>query len=193
MLPHHWNRKTIILKLKTINKLIEQIIPSGDGCYLVFNENINDSFFKIVMIILNEMNNLQDDILKKHSKEQRSDNKLHLKISCTLNETDFFYDIAGNRNCYGIALNEAARILNSAQNEISMKYPNVGYLDSVFFDKTVVGQANSLIKSFNKNSQYNPSIKYLGYIPDNHMKKRQIWWLKDLPMDRSIDLYFDKK
>ncbi len=181
----------VILKLKTINKLVEQIVPSGDGCYLVFNENINNSFFKIVLIILNEMNNLQDDILEKHLRIRKSDKKLHLRISCTLNETDFFYDISGNRNCYGIALNEASRILHSAQNEIAAKFPNEDSFDSVFFDKTVVGQANSLIKSLNKNSQYNVSIIDLGYISDKHVIERQIWWMKDLPLNRSIDLYIE--
>ena len=183
----------IILKLKNIDKLVEQIIPSGDGCYLVFNENINDDFFKIVLIIINEMNNFQDDVLKKFSKKRDSNNKLHLRISCTLGETDFFYDISGNRNCYGIALNETARILTSGQNEILTKYPNENSLDSVFFDETVLNQASSLIKSLNKNSSYVPTIKDLGYVADKHNKERKIWWLKDLPMDRSIDLYFDNK
>lgn len=182
----------IILKLKNINKLIEQIIPSGDGCYLVFNENINNDFFKIVLIIINEMNNFQDDVLKKFSENRDSKNKLHLRISCTLGETDFFYDISGNRNCYGIGLNEASRILFSGQNEILTKYSNEDSLDSVFFDKTVLNQASSLIKSLTKNSSYFPTIKDLGYIADKHDKKRQIWWLKDLPLDRTIDLYFNK-
>ncbi len=179
----------VIVKLKTINKLVEQIIPSGDGCYLVFNENINNSFFKIVLIILNEMNNLQDDILENHLKIRNTDNKLHLRISCTLNETDFFYDISGNRNCYGIALNEASRILHLAQNEIAAKYPNEDSSNSVFFDETVTEQANSLIKSLNKNSSYNVSVIDLGRISDKHVIERQIWWMKDLPLNKSIDLY----
>jgi len=183
----------VIVKLKTINKLVEQIIPSGDGCYLVFNENINNSFFKIVLIILNEMNNLQDDILEKHLKIQNSDNKLHLRISCTLNETDFFYDISGNRNCYGIALNEASRILYSAQNEISAKYPNEDSFDSVFFDETVEEQAKSLINSLNKNGLHNVSVIDLGRISDKHAIERQIWWMKNLPLNRSVDLYIDEK
>jgi hypothetical protein len=181
----------IIVRLKTINKLVEQIIPSGDGCYLVFNENINDSFFKIVLIVLNEMSNLQDDILEKHLKLQNFHNKLHLRISCTLNETDFFYDISRNRNCYGIALNEAARILDAAQNEISLNYPNEDSIDSVFFDETVVEQANSLIKVLNEKGMSKATIKDLGHISDKHLIKRQIWWMKDLPLNRSLDLYIE--
>jgi hypothetical protein len=183
----------IVLKLENINKLVEQIIPFGDGCYLVFNETINTSFFKTVLIIINEMNNFQDIILKKFSKKRTADNKLHIRISCTLGETDFFYDISGNRNCYGIALNEAARLLNYGQNEILRKYPDERALNSVFFDETVLAQAKSLIKRLNKNSLYHPSIKDLGYVTDKHKIKRQIWWLTDLPMDSSIDLYFELK
>ena len=179
----------ILFKLKSINRLAEQIIPSGDGCYLIFNENLNHSFFKIVLIIINEMNNLQNDILRKFSQSLNFDYKLHLRISCTLNETDFFYDIAGNRNCYGIALNEAARILTSGQNEILMRYPNENSINSVFFDKTVLNQASSLIKKLNNNSLYNPSIIDLGNVSDKHGMKRNIWWLKDLPLDKSINLY----
>lgn len=139
-----------------------------------------------------ETSKFQDDVLKKFSEKHDSKNKLHLRISCTLGETDFFYDISGNRNCYGIGLNEAARILFSGQNEILTKYSNEDSLDSVFFDKTVLNQASSLIKSLTKNSSYFPTIKDLGYIADKHDKKRQIWWLKDLPLDRTIDLYFNK-
>ena len=183
----------IVLKLDNINKLVEQIIPTGDGCFLVFNETTNSSFFQIVLIIINEMNNYQDKILKKFYKKQNTDNKLHIRISCTLGETDFFYDISGNRNCYGIALNEAARVLAAGQKEILINYPNENSLNTVFFDDTVLGQANSLIVKLHKNSLYYPSIKNLGYIADKHMIKRQIWWLKDLPMDSSLDLYFDIK
>lgn len=180
-------------KLKTINKLVEQIIPTGDGCYLVFNENQNQSFFKIVLIIINEMNNQQNDILKKFSKKQNSENNLHLRISCTLNETDFFYDVAGNRNCYGIGLNEASRILTSGQNEVLKKFPNANTFDSVFFDKTVLNQAISLTKKLGNNYLHKTSILDLGQVADKHNVKRNIWWLKNLHLDNSIDLYFDGK
>lgn len=179
----------ILKKLKTVNKLVEQIIPTGDGCYLVFNENLNDSFFKIVVIIINEMNNMQNITLKKFSKDQDCKSNLHLRLSCTLNETDFFCDIAGNRNCYGIALNEAARILNSGQDELSKRFPDDNSVDVVFFDKTVIDQASSLVSSIVTDNSNMPSIIDLGQVADKHNLKRQIWCLKDIPLDQMLDLY----
>ena len=32
-------------------KVIEQIIPNGDGCYVVFSEQINDRFLRIVLAV----------------------------------------------------------------------------------------------------------------------------------------------
>ncbi|NJO88955.1 MAG: hypothetical protein HC831_08350 [Chloroflexia bacterium] len=75
--------------------------------------------------------------------------------------------------------------------KIATKYPNEDSFDSVFFDETVVEQANSLIKSLNKNSHYHVSIIDLGLISDKHVIERQIWWMKDLPLNRSIDLYIE--
>jgi hypothetical protein len=170
----------IVNLLETKNKLVEQIIPTGDGCYMVFNESMNSDFFKIVFMIINEMNKLQSSILKKFSKKSTFQNKLHLRISCTLNETDFFRDVAGNRNCYGIGLNEAERILDSGQNEVLFKYPDQHSLDSVFFDETVLDQAKNILESLKEKTNHKPEIKNLGVLNDKHGIKRNIWWLKSL-------------
>ncbi len=179
---------TLIKKLKDEDALLDQIIPTGDGCYLVFNEKLNNSFFKIVLIILHEMNELQNQILKKYSKDRHHINKLHLRISCTLNEIDYFYDVAGNRNCYGLALNEASRILKLGQNFIYQNYPEGNSLDSVFFDKTVLAQANSLDKKLQKNHKVKSIINYLGKVTDKHGLDREIWWMKYSWMDFPINL-----
>jgi len=170
----------IINLLETKNKLVEQIIPTGDGCYLVFNETMNNDFFKIVLMIINEMNKLQSSILRKFSKKSTFYNKLHLRISCTLNDTDFFRDVARNRNCYGIGLNEAERILDSGQNEVLLKYPEQHSLDSVFYDETVLDQAKNLLIELKEKSNYKPEIQNLGPLTDKHGIKRNIWWLKNL-------------
>jgi hypothetical protein len=84
-------------------------------------------------------------------------------------------------------LNEAERILDTGQNEIFIKYPDQHSLDSVFFDETVLDQAQNLIKGLKENTNYKPEIKNLGCLNNKHGIKRNIWWLMNLSSIKITD------
>jgi len=168
--------------------IVEQIIPTGDGCYIVFNEGLNEKFFRAVLTINSEMNSIQNRILDKFEKDNRKYEKLHLRIGCSLNETDFFYDASGNRNCYGTGMNEAARILTYGQKEAEAKYPGANTFDSLFFDESIFSQAKPIIDLLKKIIK-NVDLVELGDIADKHGMRRKIWWLKNVPKHLAFNLF----
>lgn len=176
--------------LKQFSKgpIVEQIIPTGDGCYIVFNEGINEKFFRAILTINSEMNTMQNRILEKFSKDNKKCDKLHIRLGCTLNETDFFYDAAGNRNCYGTGMNEAARVLTYGQNEVETRYPGTNTFDSIFFDETIFSQAKPIIDLLKRIKRDIEFIE-LGEVSDKHGMTRKIWWVKNLPRHLAFNLF----
>ena len=168
-------------------KNVEQIVPTGDGCYIVFNESINDRFFRIIFMIVSQMNVIQNRVLMKFNKKPSDENKFHIRVGCTLNEVDIFHDASGHINCYGIGMNEAARILNYGYKEVKEKY-NDESIDTIFIDESVYDQAKSLVDWIKSISQKGEIID-LGEISDKHDMKRNIWWIKNLPKNLAIHLY----
>jgi hypothetical protein len=182
--------KLSIDALKQFSKgpIVEQIIPTGDGCYIVFNEGINEKFFRAILTINSEMNSIQNRILDKFLKDNKNYDKLHIRIGCTLHETDFFYDAAGNRNCYGVGMNEAARILSCGQKEAETRFPGASTIDSLFFDETIYSQAKPLIELLQRIVKKVELVE-LGEVADKHGIKRKIWWLKNIPKNLAFNLF----
>ena len=176
------------LKQFSNGPIVEQIIPTGDGCYIVFNEGINEKFFRAILTINSEMNTMQNRILEKFSKDNKKCDKLHIRLGCTLNETDFFYDAAGNRNCYGTGMNEAARVLTYGQSEVETKYPGTNTFDSIFFDETIFPQAKPIIDLLKRIKRDIEFIE-LGEVADKHGISRKIWWVKNLPRHLAFNLF----
>ena len=173
-------------------KLIEQIIPTGDGCYIVFNEGINEKFFRALLTFNSEMNTIQNLILDRFSKDNKKCEKLRIRLGCTLNETDFFYDATGNRNCYGVGMNEAARILSYGQKESENLYPGSNSFDTIFFDETIYPQAKPLIDLF-KRIKKDIELVELGDVADKHGIKRKIWWLRNMPKHLAFNLFSEQE
>lgn len=175
------NSALLRLKMFSEIKAIEQIIPTGDGCYVVFSEQINDRFLWAVPAVKLEMYCLQGLWLKK-SNQKDTGARIKIRMACELGEVDFFIDSAENRNCYGIGMNETERILCCGKKEVGEKYPNQVTEDTVFIGEKVLGQASNIMNYLNSISS-SPEVKIidLGELFDKHKEKRRVWWIIGLP------------
>lgn len=177
-----------IIKEYSDRQLVEQVIPTGDGCYIVLNECINEKFFKAFLTINSAMHTVQNRILERFSKDNRSCEKLRIRTGCTINETDFFYDASGNRNCYGTGMNEAARILSYGQKTAETLFPGSETYDTIFFDDSIFHQAKPMIDLM-KRLKRDIELVDLGEVADKHGITRRIWWLKNIPRYLSFNLF----
>lgn len=179
-------KQSLDLALSRVNmfsktNMTEQIIPTGDGCYVIFNEQINDRFFGVVLGVKCEIFNFQKRWLKK-LKRVDADNRIGIRMACEFGEVDFFIDGAGNRNCYGIGMNETKRILCCGKKEAEKKYPSRITEGTVFIGKKVLDQANIMVDHMkNSLNVSNVEIIDLGELVDKHEEKRNVWWLTGLP------------
>jgi len=166
---------------------LEQVVPTGDGCFIIFNECTNPYFLKAAYTLFSEMNKVQDKLVGKYACEPNACEKIYLRFSCTIDQTDFFFDPTGRRNCYGIGMNEAVRILKLGQ-EKALKYgsENSTY-DSFFIDVKLLCQAEEL-QELLTSKNYNPVLTDLGIISDKHGIKRNIRWLHNLPPFKELQV-----
>ena len=155
---------------------LQLIIPTGDGCYIVFNECLNEKFLSYVFPIFAEFKRIQRLMNEKSGCPVSGSNEIHLRIACELGETDFFYDINKNKNCYGDGMNEAARILSCGQAEVGGRASR----DSIFFGEKVANQAERLRHQYSATG-HELEITNLGLLHDKHCKSRNVWWMRNLP------------
>ncbi len=72
-----------VQEIYTKGNFIEQIIPTGDGCYLVFHESLNDRFLKAAFGLLSSMYVTQNRLLKEMGKDFKNDNeRITLRVGC---------------------------------------------------------------------------------------------------------------
>lgn len=168
-------------------KFIEQIIPTGDGCFIVLHESLNDRFFRIVFSILSAMSVHQNRVLKEFGKNYQSCEKINIRIGCALGETDFFIDMAGNRNCFGTGMNEAARIMDCGRKEAGISFPDRPDINSIFFGEGVYPQVE---KIFDWIAGKSPGTRLndLGSLKDKHGMERRVWWMEGMSRYVAIDL-----
>lgn len=159
---------------------LEQVIPTGDGCYIIFNECTNPNFLKAVYTIFSEMNKVQDKLVGKYACKPNACEKVYLRYSCTIDQTDFFLDPTGRRNCYGTGMNEAERILKFGKEKALTLGTESASFDSFFIDVKLLPQAEDLIRLL-KSKSHNPLITDMGIIKDKHGIRRHILWLHNLP------------
>lgn len=173
------------------DNIIEQIIPTGDGCYLVCNESINDRFFRLVFGILSNFHVHQNRVLKDMGLPYKSGKRLAIRVGCILGEVDFITDVSGNRNCFGIGMNEAARVLSCGQKYVKEELSKPDE-NTLFFDDSVLQQAQGIVKWIKDiTSDKNPAIEIieLGMLEDKHHFKRNVWWMCNIPQHVAVQLY----
>lgn len=169
-------------------KFIEQIIPTGDGCYIIFHDSLNDRFFRIAFGIISIMHVKQNQLLKEFKREFKAGNRVGIRVGCELGETDFFYDISGNRNCFGTGMNEAARILSCGHNEVTRSYREKSDLNTIFFGENVLKQARDLRKWLISSSP-NSQLDELGSLADKHGDRRNVYWMHSFSKYLAINLF----
>ncbi len=164
------------LNLMQPSDVIEQFIPTGDGCYIIFREEYNNDFHKGLFSIFSEVNVYQKRILADIFKREAIDKKISIRASCALGETDVFYDVNGNKNCYGPGLNEAERILSSGRKALEKGTGPRSSTDTIFYDGSVRNQMEKIINEMQKiTPAHKLMVKNLGKLPDKHKNMREIW------------------
>ena len=168
---------------------LEQIIPTGDGCYMVFSECVNDYFLKAVYMLFSEMNNMQDTLIGKYSDPPNKCEKMDLRFGDSIGQTDFFYDPAGRKNCYGTGMNETERILSLGRKQAESISANASdnTVDSFFVDWSLREQAEELVNILNEKGHLTELVD-LGIISDKHGLERSVGWLRHLPPFEEISL-----
>lgn len=202
---------TFAVNLFSPENNIEQIIPTGDGCYIVFSESVNDRFFRMALSLRANFFTLQNRILSKRKKPKIPVN-IEIRIACCLGEVDLFIDSAGRQNCYGIGMNEAQRILTCGQNAISRsRYSiferTVKFINSILKKKMFQNKFQNLfselkspdetigsvffdksvhsqavdIQSYLSRIGHKSEITDLGNQKDKHNMFRRVYCMKGLP------------
>ncbi len=178
-----------VQEIYTKGNFIEQIIPTGDGCYLVFHESLNDRFLKAAFGILSSMHVTQNRLLKEMGKDFKNDKeRITLRVGCELGETDFFYDLSGNRNCFGVGMNEAARILSCGHKNVETSFPDKSNDNTLFIGENVINQAKLL---FDWLKQISPGtdLKELGSLTDKHGMSRNVYWMYGFSKYMAVNLF----
>ncbi len=174
------------IEASTGKNCLEQLVPTGDGCFVIFNPCVNTYLLKVAYTLFSEMNKVQDQLIGKFSSEQSNCENMFLRIGCTIGETDFFFDPTGKRNCYGLGMNEAERILSLGQSGIHAKEDRSRSYDSFFLDKSLKKQAEELLKELEL-KDHHPRLDDLGMMEDKHGISRNIFWLHNLPPMEDIE------
>lgn len=153
---------------------VELVIPTGDGCYLVFNERANDNFLPLVLIFFSQFKRLLALLNRSAGCTNIPQNENFLRIGCDLGVTDFFRDINQSRNCYGPGMNETARVLSCGSSKLKDDDKNSN--DSIFLGASLYAQALSLQKKYPK-----IAVDHLGYLRDKHCASRDVYWMCNIP------------
>lgn len=133
--------------------------------------------------VKSEMYCLQGRWLKKLNRKDTGA-RIKIRMACEIGEVDFFIDSTKNRNCYGIGINEAERILSCGKKEVQEKYPNQVAEGTVFIGEKVLGQASNIMNYLNSISSSPPDVKIINLgelVDDKHNEKRRVWWIIGLP------------
>lgn len=120
--------------------IIEQIVPTGDGCYFILAEHLNDRFVRAALAITAGLHHEQVHQLKAFDLAVEPQHLIQVTIACHLGAVDFFRDVAGNRNCFGPGMNEAARILDLGKKAAKSHYRGQEIANTIFFGAELLPQ-----------------------------------------------------
>lgn len=128
---------------------IDQIIPTGDGCFIVFKPEVNDRVFKSVFSIHASFCAYQKRLLKRFGAGTEAE-VLGIRLACHLGDVDFIVDAAGNRNAYGTGLNETARILHYGRATLKKRLGGQDPVCVAFYGPDLHSQASALAGYFQR-------------------------------------------
>ena len=182
---------TDTLKMQRIFSLhdaIEGFVPTGDGCYIVFKEHLNDRFFRMVFGLKADFYCRQGRILRSF-KDKDITTSLQLRIACGLGEVDRFRDMAGHENFYGVGMNEMARVLQCGSEAAKQAFPALPTEGTIFFDESVHSQLADVFEFINSFSKESVVVKDLGQVSDKHGMTRRVYWATNIP--NHVGITFD--
>ncbi len=172
-------------------KIIEQIIPTGDGCYIIFDKSLTKRFLRFASVLLSGLRINQEDLLEEAEIPINADDTIKILIAGCLGELDFFTDLAGNRNCFGIGMNEAARILTCGKDALLKRGRTQEEINNtVFIHENILEQAQFMEYALKKLQIPNEfSIENLGILEDKHTMTRRVYWVNNFPKHAVLSLY----
>ncbi|MEI8291962.1 MAG: hypothetical protein WCH99_21030 [Verrucomicrobiota bacterium] len=145
---------------------IDQIVPTGDGCFIVFKPEVTNRIMHAIFSIHASFYCHQRRLLKNSGKADVED-LFGIRLACHVGDVDFIVDAAGNRNAYGTGLNETARILQygrEALKKLEVKDPT----SVAFYEKDLDSQAASLLNFFKGLTGNETTLVNLGTITAKH-------------------------
>lgn len=159
---------------------IDQIVPTGDGCFIVFKPQVNDHVFKSVFSIHASFCAYQKRLLKQQ--ETRPVNEmLGVRLACHVGDVDFIVDAAGNRNAYGTGLNETARILQYGRASLKKRLGEQDPVSVAFYGSDLNSQADALATYFQRLAGVKLKLTDLGTVSTKHNLKLCLRCLTNLP------------
>ena len=159
---------------------IDQIVPTGDGCFIVFQPEVSEEVFKSVCSIHASFCSHQKRLLKKHRTAAKGP-VLGIRLACDIGEVDFIVDAAGNRNAYGTGLNETARLLQYGRAALKKRIGGQDPVSVAFYGAELREQAESLAAYFRTLPDVKVSSMDLGKVATKHDRELELRCLVDLP------------
>ena len=144
---------------------IDRIIPTGDGCYLVFKETARDHVLFAAFNFHACFCSYQRRIRKGARCE--TGEGIQLRIAAHIGEVDWIEDPAGNRNSYGTGLNETARILDAGRSKL-IDDTGTDPSSVVFYDSALDPQAKSILERVREAQMGQTRHSYLGEVKAKH-------------------------
>jgi hypothetical protein len=167
--------------LLTGRPTIDQIIPTGDGCFIVFEPEVNHQVFRAVFSIHTSFCAHQKRLLKRYSVGGSTEG-LGIRLACHVGEVDFIVDAAGNRNAYGTGLNQAAWILEEGRTMLRATKGN-DPVSVAFYEHGLHTQAADLVNHYRKITQFSSMMLDLGVASNKHQVPIAMHCLLDLPQN----------
>lgn len=159
---------------------IDQIVPTGDGCFIVFKPEVNDGVFKSVFSIHGSFCTHQKRLLKTVG-TQAETLALGIRLACHLGEVDFIIDAAGNRNAYGTGLNETMRILQYGRATLKKRLGGRDPVSVAFYGPELQSQASKLTAYFQRLPEVTVRLLELGSVTTKHNLPLDLCCVLDLP------------
>jgi hypothetical protein len=146
---------------------IDQIVPTGDGCFIVFKPDVTGRILQSVFSIQSSFYCHQKRLLKKNGKDGIGE-VLGIRLACHIGDVDFITDAAGNRNAYGTGLNETTRILQYGRPALKERLNGEDPIGVAFFSNELDSQAKPLIKFFQQLGKGDTKFVDLGKVTAKH-------------------------
>jgi hypothetical protein len=159
---------------------IDQIIPTGDGCFIVFKSDVTDRVLQSVFSIQSSIYTYQRRLLKKFGKADIKE-VLGIRLACHVGDVDFIIDAAGNRNAYGTGLNETARILQYGRPALMEKLGGEDTTGVAFFEKELDVQAKPIASFIETLKIEQVKLVDLGPVNAKHDLKLELRCFTHLP------------